>query len=145
MEAERNPLLRGFWSSSKREEQSAASKRKEECRVRPNRSYPNGSLATEEKEWGVARVLLPWAAAQGKKVAGPLRPSSYFSAGWPALYASVLYGGVFGLPSMGAALSVAVPATVVTWITILMLLAFVWKPRRTLVMEAPVNLWAIRY
>ncbi|ONK78913.1 uncharacterized protein A4U43_C01F940 [Asparagus officinalis] len=36
---------------------------------------------------------------------------------------------------MGATLSVAVPATVVIWITVLMLLVFAWKPRRTLVME----------
>ncbi|ONK62425.1 uncharacterized protein A4U43_C07F3730 [Asparagus officinalis] len=83
---------------------------------------------------GVARVtLIAWASCRrAKKVVGPLRPSSYFSAGWPALYASVLYGGVFGLLSMGAALSVAVSATVVTWITVLMLLAFAWKPRGTL-------------
>ncbi|KAK8959600.1 hypothetical protein KSP40_PGU016169 [Platanthera guangdongensis] len=37
--------------------------------------------------------------------------------------------------SVGAALAVAVPATVVTWITILVLLAFAGKSRRTLVME----------
>ncbi|XP_038972546.1 probable long-chain-alcohol O-fatty-acyltransferase 5, partial [Phoenix dactylifera] len=49
--------------------------------------------------------------------------SSRATAGWKALYASVLYGGVFGLLSMGAALAVAVPATLVTWITILVLLA----------------------
>ncbi|RRT37898.1 hypothetical protein BHE74_00021575 [Ensete ventricosum] len=54
---------------------------------------------------------------------------------WPALYASVLYGGVFGLLAMGAALAVAVPATLVTWITVLVLLAFAGKPRRSLVME----------
>ncbi|XP_042374753.1 uncharacterized protein LOC121968449 [Zingiber officinale] len=54
---------------------------------------------------------------------------------WPALYASVLYGAVFGLLSMGAALAVAVPATLVTWITVLVLLAFAGKPRRALVME----------
>ncbi|XP_038975569.1 uncharacterized protein LOC120106643 [Phoenix dactylifera] len=50
--------------------------------------------------------------------------SSRAAAGWKALYASVLYGGVFGLLSMGAALAVAMPATLVTWITILVLLAF---------------------
>ncbi|XP_038975736.1 acyl-CoA--sterol O-acyltransferase 1-like [Phoenix dactylifera] len=50
--------------------------------------------------------------------------SSRAAAGWKALYASVLYGGVFGLLSMGAALAVAVPATLVTWITIFVLLAF---------------------
>lgn len=36
---------------------------------------------------------------------------------------------------MGAALAVAVPATLVTWITVLVLLAFAGKPRRSLVME----------
>ncbi|XP_038988034.1 putative protein TPRXL [Phoenix dactylifera] len=40
--------------------------------------------------------------------------SSRAAAGWKALYASMLYGGVFGLLSMGAALAVAVPATLVT-------------------------------
>ncbi|CAD5178011.1 unnamed protein product [Musa acuminata subsp. malaccensis] len=61
--------------------------------------------------------------------------SPTYVAGWPALYASVLYGGVFGLLAMGAALAVAVPATLVTWITVLVLLAFAGKPRRSLVME----------
>lgn len=36
---------------------------------------------------------------------------------------------------MGAALAVAVPATLVTWITVLVLLAFAGKPRRALVRE----------
>ncbi|XP_068667011.1 uncharacterized protein [Aristolochia californica] len=54
---------------------------------------------------------------------------------WPALYASVLFGAVFGLLSMATALAVAVPATVVTWITVLVLLAFAGKPRRSLVLE----------
>ncbi|KAJ4818955.1 pyrroline-5-carboxylate reductase [Rhynchospora pubera] len=53
----------------------------------------------------------------------------------PALYASVLYGAVFGLLSMGAALAVAVPATVVMWITVLVLLAFAGRRRRALVEE----------
>ncbi|WOL02461.1 hypothetical protein Cni_G11180 [Canna indica] len=57
------------------------------------------------------------------------------SAGWPALYASLLYGAVFGLLAMGAALAVAVPATLVTWITVLVLLAFAGRPRGALVME----------
>lgn len=61
--------------------------------------------------------------------------STVLSVSLPALYASMLYGGVFGLLSMGAALAVAVPATLVTWITILVLLAFTGKPRTTLVME----------
>ncbi|XP_062019687.1 uncharacterized protein LOC133736257 isoform X2 [Rosa rugosa] len=59
-------------------------------------------------------------------------PSSY---GWPALYASVLLGAVFGLLSMFAALAVMVPATLVTWIAIVVLLAFFGKPRTSLVVE----------
>lgn len=59
------------------------------------------------------------------------------AAAWPAaLYASVMYGAVFGLLSMGAALAVAAPAMLVTWITVLVLLAFAGKPRRSLVAEA---------
>nr|KYP44553.1 hypothetical protein KK1_033957 [Cajanus cajan] len=54
---------------------------------------------------------------------------------WPALYASVLLGTVFGALSMVAALVVMVPAVVVTWITVVVLLAFFGKPRRTLVVE----------
>lgn len=57
-------------------------------------------------------------------------------AAWPAaLYASVMYGAVFGLLSMGAALAVAAPAMLITWITVLVLLAFAGKPRRSLVAE----------
>ncbi|KAF9601085.1 hypothetical protein IFM89_016058 [Coptis chinensis] len=37
--------------------------------------------------------------------------------------------------SMAAALAIAIPATVVTWITVLVLLAFAGKPRRALVLE----------
>ncbi|KAH1120452.1 hypothetical protein J1N35_003612 [Gossypium stocksii] len=59
----------------------------------------------------------------------------YHSPGWPALYASVLLGGVFGLISMAAAVAVAVPATMVTWITVVVLLAFFGKPKRTLLAE----------
>ncbi|KAG6503446.1 uncharacterized protein LOC121987470 [Zingiber officinale] len=61
--------------------------------------------------------------------------SSSASAGWLALCASLMYGSVFGLLAMGSALAVAVPATLVTWITILVLLAFAGKPRGALVME----------
>ncbi|WCJ30762.1 hypothetical protein M5689_012301 [Euphorbia peplus] len=57
------------------------------------------------------------------------------SNGWAALYASVILGLVFGLLSMVAALAVVVPATLVIWITIVVMLAFFGKPRRTLVIE----------
>ncbi|GJS56685.1 hypothetical protein Tco_0651469 [Tanacetum coccineum] len=57
------------------------------------------------------------------------------SSGWPAIYASIALGGIFGLVSMAAALAVAIPATVVTWISVLVLLTFFGKPRKSLVVE----------
>ncbi|TMW92934.1 hypothetical protein EJD97_012382 [Solanum chilense] len=64
--------------------------------------------------------------------------SSISYSGWPALYASVLLGVAFGVLSMVAALSVALPATLVTWITILVLLTFAGKPRRDLVLQGKI-------
>lgn len=61
--------------------------------------------------------------------------SSSSSFGWPAIYASLLLGAVFGVLSMVAALAVMVPATLVTWITIVVLLYFFGKPKRALVVE----------
>ncbi|KAL2496872.1 uncharacterized protein Fot_40629 [Forsythia ovata] len=52
-----------------------------------------------------------------------------------ALYASGLLGIAFGILSVVAALAVAVPATLVTWITVLVFLTFCGKPRRDLVLE----------
>ncbi|KAB2091129.1 hypothetical protein ES319_A03G169600v1 [Gossypium barbadense] len=75
--------------------------------------------------WNSLKSILSWYKHQAQ-------PSS---SGWPALYASVLLGAVFGLLSMVAALAVAVPATLVTWITVVVLLAFFGKPKRTLVLE----------
>lgn len=77
--------------------------------------------------WNSLKSVLSWYEHQAQ-------PSSA-SYGWPALYASVLLGAVFGLLSMIAALAVAVPATMVTWITVVVLLAFFGKPKRTLVLE----------
>lgn len=80
--------------------------------------------------WSLLASVRAWyyAAAAG---------SAAHPAAWPAaLYASVMYGAVFGLLSMGAALAVAAPAMLVTWITVLVLLAFAGKPRRSLVAEA---------
>uniref|UniRef100_A0A7N0UNR7 Pyrroline-5-carboxylate reductase n=1 Tax=Kalanchoe fedtschenkoi TaxID=63787 RepID=A0A7N0UNR7_KALFE len=57
------------------------------------------------------------------------------SGAWQAVYASVMLGAVFGLVSMGAALALALPSMLVTWITILVLLTFFGKPRRALVVE----------
>ncbi|KAJ4729804.1 Pyrroline-5-carboxylate reductase 1 [Melia azedarach] len=76
--------------------------------------------------WNFLKSILSWYKLQAQ-------PSS--SSGWPALYASVLLGAVFGLLAMAAALAVAVPATLVIWITVVVLLAFFGKPRTTLVIE----------
>lgn len=72
--------------------------------------------------WNLLRSILSW---HRSAAASP----------WPALYASVLFGALFGLLSMAAALAVAVPATVVTWITVLVLLTFAGRPRKSLVLE----------
>ncbi|XAR68015.1 hypothetical protein NMG60_11002993 [Bertholletia excelsa] len=79
--------------------------------------------------WKTLKSILSWYEASSAAEAAPS------SAGWPALYASVVLGTVFGLLSMAAALAVAVPATLVTWITVLVLLTFCGKPRRDLVVE----------
>ncbi|XP_060201889.1 uncharacterized protein LOC132630317 [Lycium barbarum] len=52
-----------------------------------------------------------------------------------ALYASLVLGLAFGVLSIVAALIVVVPATLVTWISILVLLTFAGKGRTDLVME----------
>ncbi|XP_039019855.1 uncharacterized protein LOC120151490 isoform X2 [Hibiscus syriacus] len=77
--------------------------------------------------WNSLKSILSWYKHQSRYAS----PSSV----WPALYASVLLGAVFGVLSMVAALTVVVPATLVTWITIVVLLAFFGKPKRTLVLE----------
>ncbi|KAK6142636.1 hypothetical protein DH2020_022984 [Rehmannia glutinosa] len=76
--------------------------------------------------WNLLKSVLSWYE---------LESSTSSSSGWPALYASVLLGVSFGVLSMVAALAVAVPATLVTWITVLVLLTFCGKPRKTLVLE----------
>lgn len=77
--------------------------------------------------WNVLKSVLSWYESAVS--------SSSSSSGWPAIYASVLLGVVFGLMSMAAALAVAVPATLVTWISVLVLLTFFGKPRKSLVVE----------
>ncbi|KAJ0250922.1 hypothetical protein HA466_0133400 [Hirschfeldia incana] len=57
------------------------------------------------------------------------------SSGWPAVYASVLLGAVFGVLSMAAALFIAVPAVVVIWISVVVTMAFAGKSRRSVVVE----------
>ncbi|KAL0301424.1 UNVERIFIED_CONTAM: hypothetical protein Scaly_2260200 [Sesamum calycinum] len=76
--------------------------------------------------WNLLKSVLSWYEFES---------SASSSSGWPALYASVLLGVSFGVLSMVAALAVAVPATLVTWITVLVLLTFCGKPRKTLVLE----------
>ncbi|KAI4322678.1 hypothetical protein L6164_022348 [Bauhinia variegata] len=75
--------------------------------------------------WNFLKSLLSWYKIQAQSS----------TSGWPAVYASVLLGFVFGLLSMIAALAVVVPTVLVTWITIVVLLAFFGKPRRILVVE----------
>lgn len=76
--------------------------------------------------WNLLKSVLSWYESKP-----PPSSSSYFA----ALYASVLLGAAFGVLSMVAALAVAVPATLVTWISVLVLLTFCGKPRKTLVVE----------
>ncbi|XP_071733439.1 uncharacterized protein [Rutidosis leptorrhynchoides] len=78
--------------------------------------------------WNLLKSVLSWYNS-----AVTSSPAS--SSGWPAIYASVALGVIFGLLSMVAALAVAVPATVVTWISVLVLLTFFGKPRKSLVVE----------
>ncbi|CAJ1956586.1 unnamed protein product [Sphenostylis stenocarpa] len=77
--------------------------------------------------WNFLKSMISWYKLQGE--------SSSSSCWWPALYASLLLGAVFGLLSMVAAFAVVVPAALVTWIAIVVLLAFFGKPKRTLVVE----------
>ncbi|XP_074276105.1 uncharacterized protein LOC141599876 [Silene latifolia] len=75
--------------------------------------------------WNLLQTILTW------------HKTSVSSATSPAMvvYAAVMLGLVFGVMSMAAAFAVAMPAMVVTWITILVLLAFFGKSRRDLVVE----------
>ncbi|RDX58313.1 hypothetical protein CR513_62380, partial [Mucuna pruriens] len=75
--------------------------------------------------WNFLKSMISWYKLQAESS----------TSWWPALYASVVVGAVFGLLSMVAALVVVVPAVLVTWIAIVVLLAFFGKPRRTLVVE----------
>ncbi|KAK1271526.1 hypothetical protein QJS04_geneDACA004318 [Acorus gramineus] len=77
--------------------------------------------------WSLLLSILSWYSSTSSSGGG--------GTGWAALYASVLFGGVFGILSMAAAAAVAVPATLVTWITVLVLLAFCGRPRTSLVEE----------
>ncbi|XP_049353100.1 uncharacterized protein LOC125817596 [Solanum verrucosum] len=84
--------------------------------------------------WNFLKSVLSW--YESTISADSSNPTiSISSSGWPALYASVLLGVAFGVLSMVAALAVVLPATLVTWITILVLLTFAGKPRRDLMLE----------
>ncbi|XP_059282345.1 uncharacterized protein LOC132036124 [Lycium ferocissimum] len=83
--------------------------------------------------WNFLKTVLSW--YESTMSANSLNPTNSVFSNWPALYASVLLGLAFGVLSMVAALAVAVPATLVTWITILVLLTFAGKNRRDLVLE----------
>lgn len=84
--------------------------------------------------WNFLRSVLSWYESTLINSSSNPAASSVYS-GWPALYASVILGVAFGVLSMVAALAVAVPATLVTWITVLVLLTFCGKPRRALVLD----------
>ncbi|MCD7448557.1 hypothetical protein HAX54_044161 [Datura stramonium] len=73
--------------------------------------------------WNFLKSVLSWYESTMK-----LTPTS-------ALYGSMVLGVAFGVLSIVAALVVVVPATLMTWITILVLLTFAGKGRRDLVME----------
>ncbi|XP_014491739.1 uncharacterized protein LOC106754252 [Vigna radiata var. radiata] len=77
--------------------------------------------------WNILKSMISWYKLQAE--------SSSSSCWWPALFASLLLGVVFGVLSMVAAFAVVVPAVLVTWIAIVVLLAFFGKPKRTLVVE----------
>ncbi|XP_076921235.1 uncharacterized protein LOC143582601 [Bidens hawaiensis] len=75
--------------------------------------------------WNLLKSVLSWYDS-----AVATSPST-----WPAIYASAALGVIFGLLSMAAALAVAIPATLVTWISVLVLLTFFGRPRKSLVVE----------
>ncbi|KAI3996255.1 hypothetical protein MKX01_026723 [Papaver californicum] len=52
-----------------------------------------------------------------------------------SLYASVVLGVVFGVGPMIAAIAVAIPALILTWTTVLVLLTFCGKSRKVFVLE----------
>lgn len=109
----------------------------------PQQSYSSIlliKLMSKRKTWvflfiSVYAILLSLSWEFLKSVLSKYESSSSISTGFEALYASGLLGIAFGILSTVAALAVAVPATMVTWITVLVLLTFCGKPRRDLVVE----------
>ncbi|GMH07229.1 hypothetical protein Nepgr_009069 [Nepenthes gracilis] len=80
--------------------------------------------------WNLLYYILHWYRSNVSS-----SPVQSAVAEWTALYASVLLGLSFGMLSMVAALAVAAPAMLVTWITVLVLLAFCGRRRRDLVVD----------
>ncbi|KAL4573123.1 hypothetical protein LXL04_019918 [Taraxacum kok-saghyz] len=78
--------------------------------------------------WNLLNFALSWYAS-----AVTTSPSSPIW--WPAIYASLTVGLMLGILSMAAALAVAVPAIVVIWISVLVLMTFCGKPREWVVVE----------
>lgn len=83
--------------------------------------------------WNLLRSVLNWYKLQ--YTSSSFSDSSPSPSRLPAVYASVVLGAVFGAMSMVAATTVAVPAVMVIWISVVVLLAFFGKPRRVLVIE----------
>ncbi|KAI3744965.1 hypothetical protein L1987_58064 [Smallanthus sonchifolius] len=75
--------------------------------------------------WNLLNSVLSWYASG----------SSSTGFWWRALYASVEVGMILGFLSMVVALAVAVPAIVVIWSAVLVLLSFCGKPRVVVVVE----------
>ncbi|KAI3795313.1 hypothetical protein L1987_37964 [Smallanthus sonchifolius] len=78
--------------------------------------------------WNLLNSVLSWYASA---VTG----SSSTGFWWRAMYASVEVGVILGFLSMVVALVVAVPAIVVIWSAVLVLLSFSGKPRMVVVVE----------
>ncbi|KAK1396261.1 Thioredoxin M-type [Heracleum sosnowskyi] len=77
--------------------------------------------------WNLLKSIFSWYESSVST-----SPNSFV---WPAIYASMAVGLIFGLLAMVAALVVVVPETFILWITVLVLLNFCGKPRKALVVE----------
>ncbi|XAR55512.1 hypothetical protein NMG60_11035596 [Bertholletia excelsa] len=88
--------------------------------------------------WNILKSIIHWhEISPSTSTLASLKPSSpsTLSSGCRALCASAAVGAVAWLLSTAAALAVAVPAAVLTWITVVVLLALSGKSRRALVAE----------
>ncbi|XP_071741689.1 uncharacterized protein [Rutidosis leptorrhynchoides] len=78
--------------------------------------------------WNLFNSILSWYAC-----ALTMSSSSLFW--WPTICASMALGVIFGVLSMAATLAVVVPATMLTWICVIVFLSFSGTPRKLVVME----------